>query len=102
MIDTAGFKDIRNYIKRRIAYAKYRIGTTSTRAPVIDVEILTDGTVRVQLDIAFSQKPVTVNRVELYNTEQELWAHQDCNIRIEETQTGFLYWFDFSVKEGGN
>lgn len=98
MIDTAGFTDLRNYIKRRISYARYRVGSTYTKTSLSDISVLTDGTVRVQLVIS-STTPITVTRVELYNNDDELWAHQDCSITISTGQTGILYWFNFTVTE---
>lgn len=43
--------------------------------------------------------PLTVTRVELYNSDNALWAHQDCSITVNTGQTGILYWFDFTVTE---
>lgn len=98
MLAAAAFKDLRSYIKRRIVYAKYRVGDVSYKTELTDVSILADGTVRAQLSI-IPGDTVTVNRVELYNSDSELWAYQNCNITISTGQTGILYWFDFSVVE---
>ena len=98
MLAAAAFADLRGYIKRRIAFAKYRVGDTYHKTALTDVSILADGTVRAQLSI-IPGDTVTVNRVELYNSDSPLWAYQDCNITISTGQTGILYWFDFSVVE---
>ena len=42
---------------------------------------------------------MTVNRVELYNSAGELFAHEDVSITINTGQTGILYWFDFNIRE---
>lgn len=99
MIDPAGFEDFRNYIKRRVSYARYRIGSTWYETYLSKIEVLQNSKVRVQLNINSSSSTVTVNRVELYNTERALWAHSDCNIEIEPDQTGLFYWFDFTFRE---
>lgn len=52
MIDSAGFTDLRNYIKRRVAYAKYRVGNTYIKTDLSDVAVLPNGTVRAQLTIS--------------------------------------------------
>lgn len=98
MLDTAAFTDLRSYIKRRISFARYRIGTTYYNTVLNDVSIMDDGTVRAQLSINQSGV-VTVNRVELWSSNNELWAHQDCSITINSGQTGILFWFDMSVTE---
>jgi hypothetical protein len=98
MLDAAAFTDLRGYIKRRIASARYRIGSTYYTTILNDISILQDGTVRSQLSI-IPGGTVTINRVELYNSDSNLWAHQDVSITISTGQTGVLYWFDFAVTE---
>ena len=61
--------------------------------------VLPNGTVRAQLTISAESTPLTVTRVELYNSDNALWAHQDCSITVSTGQTGILYWFDFTVTE---
>lgn len=98
MIDSAGFADLRNYIKRRLAYGRYRVGSSYYKTNLSSVDVLADGTVRAQMHIT-GMGEITVNRVELFNGDQQLWAHEDVNIEIKTGQTGILYWFDFAVKE---
>lgn len=99
MIDPYGFADLRNYIKRRLSYARYRIGSTYYQAEINDISVQADNTVRVVLDISPPETGVTVSRIELYNTDSQLWAHQDCRISIGEGQTSILFWFDFTIVE---
>jgi len=98
MLAPAAFSDLRSYIKRRIAFAKYHTDGVATKTNLTDVSILADGTVRAQLSI-IPGGTVTVTRVELYNSNGDLWAYQNCSITISTGQTGILYWFDFSVVE---
>ena len=99
MLDGAGFEDLRKFIKRRVRYARYRVGSTWTKVYLSEVEIKNDGTVRAQLNVNSDGSPITVNRVELYNNDAQLWAHQDCNITLTPGQTGILFWFDFTIRE---
>ena len=99
MLDAAGLADYRNFTQRRIAYARYRVGSTFTRVPLSAVTIKSDGTVRAQLNINSGGSSMTVNRVELYNSAGELFAHEDVSITINTGQTGILYWFDFNITE---
>ena len=98
MLDTAAFTDLRGYIKRRVAYARYRVGSTFYRTELTDVDYQGGNTVRARLSIIPSGT-VTVNRVELWSGAGELWAHQDCNITVSTGQTGILFWFDFTITE---
>lgn len=97
-LTNAALNDMRNYIKRRVGYLRYRVGSTYTSVQISDVRVLPSGVVRVQASIVPSGA-ATVNRVELYNTANELWATQDVNITLDQAQTGVLYWFDFTVRE---
>ncbi len=99
MLDAAGFTDLRNFIKRRINYARYRVGSTWYKTTLSQIEILSSGTVRAQMNVNSGGSSITVTRVELYNNDQELWAHQDCNITLTPGQTGILFWFDFTLRE---
>ena len=99
MLDAAGFTDLRNYIKRRISYARYRVDSTYYKTELSAVEIRPNGTVRAQLNINSGGSSITVNRVELFNNNQELWAHQNCNITLTPNQTGIFSWFDFTIRE---
>ena len=68
-------------------------------AAINDIVILPVGTVRALLSI-IPGGTVTINRVELYNSDGKLWAHQDVSITVSTGQTGVLYWFDFTITEG--
>ncbi|MDR1158368.1 MAG: hypothetical protein LBK75_08735 [Oscillospiraceae bacterium] len=98
MLDAAAFIDLRGYLKRRITRARYRVGSAYYSTDLTDITILSNGTVRAQLSI-IPGGTVTVNRVELLNSESSLWAHQDVNIMISTGQTGILFWFDFTITE---
>lgn len=98
MLDAAGLADYRNFTKNRIAYARYRVGSTFTKVYLSSVEIV-NGIVRAQLNINSGGSSMTINRVELFNQAGELFAHEDVNITINSGQTGILYWFDFNIQE---
>lgn len=98
MLDSAAFEDLNNFIKRRIASARYRVGSTYYPATINDIVILPTGTVRALLSI-IPGGTVTINRVELYNSDGKLWAHQDVSITVSTGQTGVLYWFGFTITE---
>ena len=99
VLDTAGFSDLRQFLQRRISYARYRVGSTWTEATLSGIEILGSGVVRARLHINTGGSAMTVTRVELYNTERQLFASQNCNISVSAGQTGVLFWFDFNITE---
>jgi hypothetical protein len=75
----------------------YRSGSSYVKPEKNDISILDNGTVRVKIDRAASG--VTINRVAVYNSIGEQWAYQDCNIVVSGDQTGFLFWFDFTITD---
>ena len=62
MIDSAGFADLRGYLKRRIACARFRVGSTYYTVPLSGIDILADGTVRARVSIT-GLGEITVNLV---------------------------------------
>lgn len=99
MLDAAGLEDYRTFTKNRIAYARYRVGSTYTKLYLSSCEILNTGVVRAALNINSGGDSMTITRVELFNQAGQLFAHEDVNITINAGQTGILYWFDFNIKE---
>jgi hypothetical protein len=99
MLEAQAFTDMTAYIKRRLGYARYRTGTVWTKTEITDISVTGKGQLRVKLNIPVSGK--TVTRVELWNNESQLWASQECNIKVETEQTGILFWFDISISEEG-
>lgn len=99
-LDSAAFNDLRNFIKRRVGFVKYRIENSYYQTMITDATVLPTGIVRVQASIVPAKQKATIDRVELHNINGELWAHQDVSITIDQGQTGVLYWFDFTIKEG--
>lgn len=97
VISRTAYVELRNYIKARIAYAQYRIGSAWYRAEISDVAALADGTVRVKIPIFASGG--TINRVAVYNESGEQWTYRDCTIVTSEEQMGVLFWFDFTVSD---
>lgn len=97
-IDSAALTDLRLFVKRRLSYMRYRENNVWKRANIDDAQVLANGIVRIKALIMPAQN-TRIDRVELYNNNGDLWAHQDVDIRITYGQTGVLYWFDFTIKE---
>lgn len=98
MLTTAAISDFRNFIKRRIARAQYRVGSVYYDVAISEIEITTAGIVRVKIPITHGS-PATITQVRLFSVASEVWASKDVNIVIETAQTHFLQWFDFNITE---
>lgn len=92
-----GFKQHTN---RTIAYARYKIDGNYTRVEISRRERLKDGRVAVYFHIdAQGQTDVTISEVQLFDTNNDLWATKEENILVRGVQEGVLYRFTFDFKE---
>lgn len=98
MLTPAALTDLREFIKRQIAYAEYRVGTAYYRADISEIEITHTGTVRVKIPISHPT-PATITQVRLYSRLNQVWASKDINVTTNALQTHYLQWFDFNIME---
>jgi len=85
---------------RKIARARYRIGTTWHDAPIHRRERLKDGRVAVYFSITPNiSGNVTITEVQLFDTNNDLWATNAENILLSGVQSGVLYRFAFDFRE---
>ena len=85
---------------RKIARARYKIGDTYYNTPIHRRERLPDGRVAVYFSITPQKSgSVTVSEVQLFDTNNELWAVKTEKIVLNGVQEGILYRFTFDFKE---
>lgn len=97
-LTSTAISDMAAYIKRRIGSAKYYIGATAYPAAINSITIVSAGAVRVVLAIN-PTSAATVTKVELYNTDGQLWATQNVSVALTESSQKILHWFDFTISE---
>lgn len=84
----------------KIARARYKIGSTYYETPIHRRERLTDGRVAVYFSITPGVSGnVTISEVQLFDTNNDLWAFKTESIAISGVQEGILYRFTFDFKE---
>ena len=90
MLTTDAINDFKDFIDNIIAYAKVTVNGVSEKKVIHRRERLKDGRVAVY-----------VQRVQLYNKNNKLWADKAVNIPLNNVQEGVLYrfTFDFTEKE---
>lgn len=98
MLTPAAFTDLREFIKRQVTYAEYRVGSTYYRAEISETEITPSGVVRVKIPITHAT-PATITQVRLYSRHNQVWASKDINVSTNSLQTHYLQWFDFNITE---
>ena len=100
MLTQQAIEDFKDFLDRNIAYAQVTVNGKTTKLEIHKRERLTDGRVAVYLDITPELgTTATVQRVQLYNRNQQLWADKAVNIRLESAQEGVLYRFVFKFVE---
>lgn len=101
MLTEKALQGYREYTKRTIAYARYKIGTTYYKTPIQDIKIQPDGklAVRFMIEPKISSK-VTISEVQLFDTNNDLWLSKAENLVKESAQEGFFYLFKITIKEG--
>lgn len=86
--------------ERKIARARYKIGNNYFDVPIHRRERLPDGRVAVYFAITpAAVGNVTISEVQLFDTNNDLWATKTEDIVISGVQEGILYRFTFDFKE---
>ena len=102
MLTTDAINDFKDFIDNIIAYAKVTVNGVSEKKVIHRRERLKDGRVAVYVQITPQVSgTATVQRVQLYNKNNKLWADKAVNIPLNNVQEGVLYrfTFDFTEKE---
>ena len=98
MLTAAAFTDLREFIKRQVIYAEFRIDDSYYLADISETEITAEGIVRIKIPIT-QPTPVTINQVRLISRLGEIWASKDISVTTNALQTHYLQWFDFNITE---
>lgn len=98
MLTTAALNDFRNFVKNKIWKAQYKIGSTWYDGTISQSQILSDGTVRIQVPISPGMA-CTISGVRLISTSNEVWAEKTISVQITDASTSLLQWFEFVITE---
>lgn len=100
MLTEKAIAGMKAYIERTIVYARYKIGSTYHKAQIHRREYLRDGRVAVYFSIVpQTGQDVTITEVQLFDTNNDLWAVKTEQIVIRGVQEGVLYRFAFDIRE---
>ena len=102
MLTERALESFKQFVETNIAYAMVEYGGTMHKAKILTRERLKDGRVAVYVQITPQVSgTATVQRVQLYNKNNKLWADKAVNIPLKNVQEGVLYrfTFDFTEKE---
>lgn len=100
ILEAVAMEGYKTYTDKTIAYARYKIGNSYFKVNISRRERLKDGRLAVFFPIeAQGGNDVTITEVQLFNTNNELWASKAENIVIRGVQEGVLYRFTFEFRE---
>lgn len=100
LLTSKAIQGYRDYTKRTIAYAKYKIGSTYHRAKIESVEVTEDGTVEVAFKIETAVTgSVTVTEVQLYDNNNDLWLSKQESLNMGSVAEGFYYVVQLIISE---
>jgi len=99
MLTSAALTGYRNYTKRAVSYAKYKIGSTYYESRIESVKTLSSGIVEISFMIELESGSGTVSEVQLYNTDNELWLSKAESLKLSDVSEGFLYVVRLDIKE---
>lgn len=100
MLDNTFFEDFRQFVKRRIGYAMYKVGSIYYKAAI--TKVYTDGEGRVAVEFMAGEEltgDIKVTEVQLYNTSGLRWLSKTENIERRSTQESIWYRFTFKITE---
>lgn len=98
MLATQAYVDLRNYIRQRVKFAEYQVGSTWYSCPIVETVITGNGIVRIKCQISHGAA-CTISGVRLLNSERQIWATKNVNVVIETASTHLMQWFDFTITE---
>jgi len=100
MLTPDAINDFKDFLENIIAYAKVTVNGTADKMIIQRKERLLDGRVAVYINITPQLgTTATIQRVQLYNKNNKLWADKSENIVLSNVQEGALYRFVFKFEE---
>lgn len=98
LLTNAAFDGYRQYTKRILSHAIYKIGGTSYRTRISSVTITDDGIVDISIPIEPAATGV-ITEVQIYDTSGTLWFSKAESMDVGSVVEGFEYSVQLSIKE---
>lgn len=88
----------REYTKRILSYARYKIGSTYYKVNIDSVKVMSDGIVEVNFMIE-PKVAGTITEIQLFNTDGELWMKKTESLDVSSVVEGFFYTVQLEISE---
>ena len=99
LLTSAAIKGYRYYTMRRIAYAKFKVGSTEYKTNIESVKVTDSGTVEIAFKIELASGSGTVSQISLYDTDNQLWLSKTENLQMDYEAEGFYYVVQLDIAE---
>lgn len=99
LLTSAAIKGYRDYTMRRIAYAKFKVGSTEYKTNIESVKVTDSGTVEIAFKIELASGSGTVSQISLYDTDNQLWLSKTENLQMDSVAEGFCYVVQLDIAE---
>lgn len=99
LLTNAAIKGYRDYTMRRVAYARYKVGSTFYKARIEKVEVSSAGIVEISFEISLPSGSGTVSQIELYDTDNQLWLSKTEKLEMDSVAKGFWYVVQLEISE---
>ena len=99
MLTNSALQGIREYVKRRVLYARYKIGSTYYKVPLNSITVMSNGIVEITFMIELESGSGVVTEVQLWDTEQQLWLSKPESLAMSDVSAGFLYVIRVKIEE---
>lgn len=97
VLTNAAIEGYRQYTKRTVSYARYKLGNTYYRANIGSV-ITNAGIVEINFEIVPAIAG-TISEIQLYDRAGALWFSKTENIVVSSIVEGFWYSVQVNIKE---
>ncbi len=99
MLTNAAIQGYKEFTKRTVAYARYKIGSTYYKTNIESVKLLDNGLVEVAFKIELKSGSGTVTEVQLYDTSGALWLTKVESLKLADVSEGFYYSIQIDIEE---
>ena len=99
LLTSAAIKGYRDYTMRRIACAKFKVGSTEYKTNIESVKVTDSGTVEITFKIELASGSGTVSQISLYDTDNQLWLSKTENLQMDSVAEGFYYVVQLDIAE---
>lgn len=100
MLTASAMTGFKEYVKRTVSYAKYKVGSTYYQTAL--TKIYTDDSGKVAIEFQAGNEvsgSITVTEVQLYDTSGTLWLTKTENLQRKSSQEAIWYRFTIDIQE---